>query len=265
MEEDPDYSEDTMSEEEEDDSEDFVDSQAEEVSDEDIEDSSDEEILEESATWLEEEGEGGPSATSRASGRIRNRNALLESSSSEEDEEPPSSPVGRTKRKRRKISSSDEEEMVGGLGGDDDSCTICLLGMGVRQELGRPDVCAHLFCADCIIEWSNNVPTCPIDRLPMRSISVVVAGKEVRRHRVQRRRLQEVEEELLMREDPEEVFNMDCFCERCGSGDREDRLLLCDGCDLGYHTECLEPPLSRIPRGRWYCPTCQAAGVGTAR
>ena len=32
-------------------------------------------------------------------------------------------------------------------------------------------------------------------------------------------------------------------CEVCRSGDREHLLLLCDGCDLGYHTDCLDPPL----------------------
>ena len=41
-----------------------------------------------------------------------------------------------------------------------------------------------------------------------------------------------------------------------GSGDREDRLLLCDSCDLAHHLECLTPPLSRVPRGLWYCPQC---------
>ena len=51
------------------------------------------------------------------------------------------------------------------------------------------------------------------------------------------------------------------LCERCGCGDREDSLLLCDGCDLGYHMDCLVPSLSRVPRGRWFCPTCEASGL----
>jgi len=33
-------------------------------------------------------------------------------------------------------------------------------------------------------------------------------------------------------------------------------MLLCDGCDCGYHLKCLSPPLSSIPEGEWYCPTC---------
>jgi PHD and RING finger domain-containing protein 1 len=41
-------------------------------------------------------------------------------------------------------------------------------------------------------------------------------------------------------------------------------LLLCDSCDLGYHLECLTPPLSRVPRGEWFCPDCRAQGVHEA-
>ena len=33
------------------------------------------------------------------------------------------------------------------------------------------------------------------------------------------------------------------------------------GCDLGYHMDCLVPSLGTIPRGRWFCPTCEASGL----
>lgn len=46
------------------------------------------------------------------------------------------------------------------------------------------------------------------------------------------------------------------FCEVCGRSDREDRLLLCDGCDAGYHMECLDPPLQEVPVDEWFCPEC---------
>ncbi|XP_061530863.1 lysine-specific demethylase 5B-B isoform X2 [Phycodurus eques] len=47
-------------------------------------------------------------------------------------------------------------------------------------------------------------------------------------------------------------------CLVCGSGGDEDRLLLCDGCDDSYHTFCLIPPLTDVPRGDWRCPKCLA-------
>ncbi|CAH2046425.1 unnamed protein product [Thlaspi arvense] len=33
-------------------------------------------------------------------------------------------------------------------------------------------------------------------------------------------------------------------------------LLCCDSCPRTYHTECLDPPLKRIPNGKWICPKC---------
>ncbi|XP_043944415.1 lysine-specific demethylase 5A [Protopterus annectens] len=45
-------------------------------------------------------------------------------------------------------------------------------------------------------------------------------------------------------------------CLVCNSGDDEDRLLLCDGCDDSYHTFCLIPPLHDVPKGDWRCPKC---------
>jgi len=148
-----------------------------------------------------------------------------------------------------------------GDGEQGESCTICLLKMG-EQELGQPNCCEHVFCAECIVEWSRNVATCPIDRLPMKSIKVTLKGREVRRQRVKARRIQDVEAELLQEEPLEGI---ECVCEVCGAGDREETLLLCDACDLAYHMECLTPVLRAIPRGRWYCPTCERAGVGRAR
>lgn len=32
----------------------------------------------------------------------------------------------------------------------------------------------------------------------------------------------------------------------CGSSESEETMLLCDGCDLGYHMACLSPPLDEV-------------------
>jgi hypothetical protein len=51
----------------------------------------------------------------------------------------------------------------------------------------------------------------------------------------------------------------DVVCHKCESGHNERSLLLCDGtCGLAYHINCLEPPLTAIPRGNWYCDRCKA-------
>ena len=33
-------------------------------------------------------------------------------------------------------------------------------------------------------------------------------------------------------------------------------MLLCDGCDAGYHTYCVVPPIQTVPPGDWFCPKC---------
>ena len=51
----------------------------------------------------------------------------------------------------------------------------------------------------------------------------------------------------------------DSTCAIC-EGDGE--LLCCDSCPSAYHLECLDPPLSAVPAGSWYCPRCTAQGRG---
>ena len=48
----------------------------------------------------------------------------------------------------------------------------------------------------------------------------------------------------------------ECRCVECGGGQDENLLLMCDGCNSGYHTYCLDPPLAGVPLHDWYCPSC---------
>ncbi|XP_036076242.1 PHD and RING finger domain-containing protein 1 isoform X5 [Rousettus aegyptiacus] len=140
-------------------------------------------------------------------------------------------------------------EASGALNSDDDSesCPICLNTFR-GQVVGTPQSCAHYFCLDCIVEWSKNANSCPVDRTVFKCICIraCYGGKILKKIPVQSARAAEDEDED---EDP-------TFCEVCGHSDREDRLLLCDGCDAGYHMECLEPPLREVPVDEWFCPEC---------
>ena len=44
-------------------------------------------------------------------------------------------------------------------------------------------------------------------------------------------------------------------CEVCRRVDSPDTMLLCDRCILGYHMECLTPPMLEVAIGEWYCPS----------
>ena len=50
------------------------------------------------------------------------------------------------------------------------------------------------------------------------------------------------------------LMNVRCrICRRKGG---DEYMLLCDGCDHGYHTYCLKPPLQLVPEGDWFCRDC---------
>ena len=49
------------------------------------------------------------------------------------------------------------------------------------------------------------------------------------------------------------VRTLAVHCKICGSRGQEAKMLLCDVCNMGYHTFCLPVPLDRIPDMRWKC------------
>ncbi|GLI68202.1 hypothetical protein VaNZ11_012548, partial [Volvox africanus] len=53
----------------------------------------------------------------------------------------------------------------------------------------------------------------------------------------------------------------DTHCKVCACDEDAQKLLCCDGmqqlgCTAVYHMYCLDPPLTRLPAGDWYCPDC---------
>ncbi|KAG7492796.1 hypothetical protein MATL_G00018330 [Megalops atlanticus] len=56
-------------------------------------------------------------------------------------------------------------------------------------------------------------------------------------------------------------------CKTCSScriqGKNADEMLFCDSCDRGFHMECCDPPLSRMPKGMWICQVCRPKEKGT--
>lgn len=55
---------------------------------------------------------------------------------------------------------------------------------------------------------------------------------------------------------------MKVLCQLCRRDDNEAQLLLCDGCDQGYHTYCFKPKMDNIPDGDWYCYECISKATG---
>ncbi|KAJ1914399.1 hypothetical protein H4219_004817 [Mycoemilia scoparia] len=45
-------------------------------------------------------------------------------------------------------------------------------------------------------------------------------------------------------------------CEVCKKSEDDEHMLICDGCDKGFHMYCLTPPLKTVPANDWYCDKC---------
>ena len=48
----------------------------------------------------------------------------------------------------------------------------------------------------------------------------------------------------------------DIACELCHIVEEPERMLICNGCQKGFHSDCLEPPVKNIPVGQWFCDLC---------
>lgn len=150
--------------------------------------------------------------------------------------------------KENTSSSSDDE--------NSEKCPICLLKLS-KQEVATPESCAHTFCFECLQEWSKNVSTCPIDR---KEFTVMLVRKRYLSTHKREVKVTKVEKSV-----EEEVIDDTTFCELCHQSDREDIMLLCDGCDSGYHMDCLTPPLEEVPAGDWFCSACSLLNRTTSR
>eukprot|EP00975_Prorocentrum_lima_P039744 8350495-Prorocentrum_lima.AAC.1 len=51
----------------------------------------------------------------------------------------------------------------------------------------------------------------------------------------------------------------DAQCQVCHRVDQAESMLLCDQCNCGWHMQCLQPVVTSIPEGDWFCPVCTAA------
>lgn len=96
---------------------------------------------------------------------------------------------------------------------------MCFLVCGFYGIVdGKVDV---VFCGTA----AQNVNTCPVDRQVFHLI-LVRDGSEG----IVYRRMPVAHRDLHVDDEP---VPDNTYCEVCGRADREDRLLLCDGCDLG--------------------------------
>ena len=57
-------------------------------------------------------------------------------------------------------------------------------------------------------------------------------------------------------DDRSDSISLSLQCEVCKCIDNDSTMLICDSCNKGYHTYCLQPMLFSIPHDPWYCGDC---------
>ena len=131
---------------------------------------------------------------------------------------------------------------------DEETCVICFSWPKRKATL---DGCTHTsFCLACITTWAETNNCCPVCRT---RFTVVSDPVDPSCHIP----VEHAEPQAQLGEEEEEWAG----CTLCHERDREDRVLLCDGCDRGWHLWCLRPALYDIPDGQWFCASCKALGA----
>ncbi|KAM9343664.1 PHD and RING finger domain-containing protein 1-like isoform 2-T2 [Pholidichthys leucotaenia] len=133
---------------------------------------------------------------------------------------------------------------------DSDKCFICLSAFE-KQTVASLENCQHVFCLECILQWSQTANTCPVDRISFGYIHQrrCPGGDIQKKIKVKTPKKSDDGDEV-------EGNSTAVFCEECGRRDRTYRMLVCSFCDSGYHMDCLTPTLTTEPEGDWICPDC---------
>ncbi|KAI8907132.1 hypothetical protein BC831DRAFT_555277 [Entophlyctis helioformis] len=136
---------------------------------------------------------------------------------------------------------------------DGDDCAICLQELSLDSEQqGRIScVARHVFHLQCIQKWAQVTRTCPMDRSAFGSIDVLDESGRVL-------------STMAVKPKEDEGIEWDVTeCVVCHQSNNEDSMLLCDGCDGGWHLACIG--LQRIPEDDWFCPDCTRRRAAVAQ
>ena len=107
----------------------------------------------------------------------------------------------------------------------------------------------HSFHFVCIGKWHERESSCPLCKSRTSRVKHNGMWKEVE-PKIQRAVYLEDNEH----ENEEETTYISTLCEICGDGGCPELMLLCDQCDLGFHTHCIG--IDGVPNGDFYCRRC---------
>ncbi|GMH43969.1 hypothetical protein BSKO_11903 [Bryopsis sp. KO-2023] len=130
-------------------------------------------------------------------------------------------------------------------------------------EWGGLDGCAHRFCWGCTRQWLVVDSRCPLCKEEVTRVTKKVAGEggalEVA---LPMEWLDVAPCRQVCDDEGDNPFDVDAdaiICEVCNDGGDEHILLICDGCQRGFHTRCVGLP--EVPEDDYYCHDCAPSVV----
>ncbi|KAI9713662.1 MAG: hypothetical protein M1812_006634 [Candelaria pacifica] len=135
------------------------------------------------------------------------------------------------------------------------SDTAWLVNEDENQEMVARLPCGHHLHDECVKPWVERTNSCPICRQVFNTVELSwsVGAPIVSSYTVQDKVQEaEIDPSMLIEEFSEDEVDDFQPCPVCG--DDGDTLLICDGCEVGWHMFCVG--LDSVPSGDWYCESC---------
>ncbi|KAI9782323.1 MAG: hypothetical protein M1835_004055 [Candelina submexicana] len=115
--------------------------------------------------------------------------------------------------------------------------------------------CGHHLHDECVKPWVERTNSCPICRQTFNTVELSwsVGAPIVSTYTVQDKVQEaEIDPSMLVEEFSDDEIDDFQPCPVCG--DDGDILLICDGCEVGWHMFCVG--LDSVPAGDWFCANC---------
>uniref|UniRef100_A0A6T7GSI3 PHD-type domain-containing protein n=1 Tax=Bigelowiella natans TaxID=227086 RepID=A0A6T7GSI3_BIGNA len=157
-------------------------------------------------------------------------------------------------------------------------CQICGCE-GDTSRLLLCDWCDAGYHTGCLRPSLDRVPSndwyCPKCIAPREGFDEIAAKRGAGKHKGKHEKTGPTEPESVIRGENDSsnhegsdedtgTLSDEERCQICARADWAEVMMLCDECDKGYHTHCLYPPLSEIPKGTWIGPCCSSGSSSKA-